>query len=41
LTGATTREIMKRGGHSSISAAMRYQVDTGRDSELAERLEKI
>ena len=40
-TGATTREIMKRGGHSSLSAAMRYQVETGRDFELTERLEKI
>ncbi|MCF8522292.1 MAG: tyrosine-type recombinase/integrase [Pontimonas sp.] len=39
-TGATTREIMKRGGHSSITAAMRYQVDTGRDLELTDRFEK-
>ena len=38
MTGATQREIMERGGHSSTSAAMRYQVAVGRDFELTERL---
>jgi integrase len=38
MTGATLKEIMQRGGHSSIEAAMRYQRAAGRDLELVERL---
>ncbi|WP_084130324.1 tyrosine-type recombinase/integrase [Demequina sp. NBRC 110055] len=35
-TGASLREIMARGGHKSVQAAMRYQSATGqRDSEIA------
>ncbi len=33
-TGATTREIQERLGHSTHVAAMRYQHTTGRDAEL-------
>jgi integrase len=37
-TGATVRETMARLGHSSTTAAMRYQHATGRDDELAARM---
>lgn len=40
LAGATLREIQTRIGHSTVSAAMRYQHATGRDSELARRMGK-
>lgn len=41
-TGATTRELMARLGHSTSDAAMRYQHAAGdRDRELAERLDVI
>lgn len=33
--GATLQEIMARGGHSNIQAAMAYQRDAGRDADLA------
>jgi integrase len=36
--GATLQEIMARGGHSNVQAAMAYQRDAGRDAELAERM---
>lgn len=38
LTGATTREIMDRGGHTNIQTAMGYQQNTGREALLVERL---
>ncbi len=38
MTGASTREIMERGGHASWAAAMRYQSAVGRDFELVENL---
>jgi integrase len=38
LTGATTREIMDRGGHTNIQTAMGYQQNTGREAVLVERL---
>jgi integrase len=38
LTGATTREIMDRGGHTNIQTAMGYQQNTGREADLVERL---
>lgn len=39
LTGATTREVMDRLGHTTTTAAMRYQhVAAGRADALAERL---
>jgi hypothetical protein len=39
LTGATTREIMDRLGHTTTTAAMRYQhVAAGRADALADRL---
>lgn len=38
LTGATTREIMDRGGHTNIQTAMGYQQNTGREATLVERL---
>ena len=37
-TGATLQELMTRGGHSNVRAAMAYQRDAGRDAELAERM---
>lgn len=37
LSGATQVEIMKRGGHSDIRVAARYQRDTGREWELLNR----
>jgi hypothetical protein len=33
--GATLQEIMSRGGHSNVRAAMAYQRDAGRDADLA------
>jgi integrase len=42
LTGATTREVMSRLGHTTSSAAMRYQhVAAGRADVLAERLSAL
>lgn len=38
IAGATTKEIMDRGGHSNIQTAMRYQRSTGREAELLKRL---
>ena len=38
--GGTEREAMRRGGHKSPTAAMRYQhADDERDAELAKALE--
>ena len=36
--GATLQEIMARGGHSNVQAAMAYQRDAGRDADLAARM---
>jgi integrase len=36
--GASIREVMERGGHSTIEAAMRYQHTTGREHELLKRM---
>ena len=33
-TGATLAQIMRRGGHSNVQTAMRYQRDIGTDSDL-------
>ena len=33
--GATLQELMARGGHSNVRAAMAYQRDAGRDADLA------
>lgn len=42
LTGATTREVMDRLGHTTTAAAMRYQhVAAGRADALAERLSAL
>ena len=42
LTGATTREVMDRLGHTTTTAAMRYQhVVAGRAGALAERLSAL
>lgn len=42
LTGATTREVMDRLGHTTSTAAMRYQhVAAGRADALAERLSAL
>lgn len=42
LTGATTREVMDRLGHTTTTAAMRYQhVAAGRADALAERLSAL
>jgi integrase len=39
LTGATTREVMDRLGHTTSGAAMRYQhVGAGRADALADRI---
>ena len=39
MTGVTTKELMRRGGHASPTAALRYQhVAEGRDREIADRL---
>jgi integrase len=41
-TGATTAELMRRAGHASADAALRYQHATNdRDQVLAEALEKL
>lgn len=37
--GATIAEIMQRGGHRDFRAAMVYQQNTGRERELARRVE--
>ena len=39
LGGASLEEIMRRGGHKNVKAAMVYQRSTGRDGELADRME--
>lgn len=42
IVGATTAEVMARLGHSTVTAAMRYQaVASGRDDEIAERLSNV
>lgn len=39
-TGATTKELMSRMGHSTMSASLRYQhAAQSRDAEIAEKLE--
>ena len=38
MTGATTRELLARAGHSDLTTAMRYQHEAGRDAELAARM---
>lgn len=41
-TGASTRELMQRMGHSTVRAAMIYQhATTARSRELADRLDKL
>lgn len=40
-TGATLKEIQARLGHSTVSAAMRYQHEGGRDAELARRMSDL
>lgn len=40
-TGATLKEIQARLGHSTVSAAMRYQHVAGRDGELARRMSDL
>ncbi|WP_426515104.1 tyrosine-type recombinase/integrase [Diaminobutyricibacter sp. McL0618] len=40
-TGATLKEIQERLGHSTVSAAMRYQHSAGRDIELAKRMSAL
>lgn len=40
--GATTKELMERLGHSTVTMAMRYQhVAEGRDAELARKLSEM
>ncbi len=42
LTGATTKEVMDRLGHTTTTAAMRYQhVAAGRADAFAERLSAL
>lgn len=41
LAGATLRELQERLGHSTVSAAMRYQHTAGRDAELAKRMSEL
>lgn len=36
--GATLQEVMARGGHNNVRAAMAYQRDAGRAAELADRM---
>ena len=36
--GATLQELMIRGGHGNVQAAMAYQRDAGRDAELASKM---
>ena len=39
MSGVTTKELMRRGGHASPTAALRYQhVAEGRDREIADKL---
>jgi len=38
-TGATLAELQARLGHTTVAAAMRYQHATGRDRELARRMD--
>jgi site-specific recombinase XerD len=40
-TGATLKEIQERIGHSTVTAAMRYQHTAGRDLELAKRMSDL
>jgi hypothetical protein len=41
-SGATTKELMKRGGHASATAALRYQhIADGRDREIADALGRM
>lgn len=41
-TGATTADIMRRGGHSTTSAALRYQHSSqARDREIADALSRL
>ncbi|WP_243074818.1 site-specific integrase [Microbacterium sp. SS28] len=40
-TGATLKEIQARLGHSTVSAAMKYQHAAGRDEELARRMSDL
>jgi integrase len=39
--GATLRELQDRLGHSTVSAAMKYQHTAGRDAELAKRMSEL
>ena len=42
ITGAITREVMDRIGHTTTTAAMRYQhIAAGRADALAERLSAL
>ncbi|GEK80572.1 tyrosine-type recombinase/integrase [Agrococcus baldri] len=41
LAGATLKELQARLGHSTVSAAMRYQHTAGRDFDLARRMAKL
>lgn len=41
LAGATLKELQTRLGHSTVSAAMRYQHTAGRDFELARRMAQL
>lgn len=41
LAGATLKELQARLGHSTVSAAMRYQHTAGRDFELARRMAQL
>lgn len=41
LAGATLRELQERLGHSTVSAAMKYQHSAGRDAELAQRMSEL
>lgn len=41
LAGATLKELQTRLGHSTVTAAMRYQHTAGRDEELARRMSEL
>jgi len=42
VTGASTKELMRRGGHASPAAALRYQHATeDRDRAIAEALDQL
>ncbi len=41
LAGATEAELKARGGHTSLSVAMRYQATTGREPEVSQKLRKV